>query len=1078
MSAQDDSSGEVEIYELSPFSVDAGDSQGYLATSTLSGTRIKSSLRDIASSISIYTQEFIADTAAVDAKDLLLYTTGTEVSGLGGSLVVVGGASSLKLELDGERFSPSPTTRLRGLAAAKNSRDNFDTLIPMDTYNIDRVTINRGANNVLFGLGSPAGIIDRSLVRPMSVNTTQFQTRTDKYGSLRTVWDVNRTFMDQKVNARIIALHDWREFRQNRAFDKNRRLYGALDIQLAENTLLRINSEFGDREGVPEILAPPYDRIAPFWNEGKPTQDVGTVSFNIFSEPRGGLYRVWDNPGLFSRSPNIVYDNGQVQVAYQTRASGGGLKGAVLDSSDPLYQGILDGKAAGVLGSEKAKPENYQPWMFTMLDQVDIARREGDELMSFARTPQNLDTSVFDYNNRSMTGRNDRITNKFKTYNLSLQQEFLDGDLGLELTRDYQEFDNATFAFARGGGTRNNTLNIDGNRVRLDGTPNSNFGRIFTSFRPSWDESESELETNRATVFYKFDADERLDGFWKWLGKHTFTGLFADTELNTRSSGGYQHTFTEDFGNAIGFRAKEMNIESNSLGGSVLYYLSDKVSDGASPPTGLNIQGLPDYLPLPGQVNVNPYVDAESRSFTSGAFDTYNYLEDKDVLRSRATLRNSNPESMALAWQSRWLNEHVVGTLGWRNDKFTRFDAGVPPRNALRTALISHDVYSLPTEPEVDADVDTFSWGVVGHAPQFVKDILPPGTDVSLHYATSENFSPNLTARNPFGGVYDVPRGVTNDFGATISILDNKIVARMTWYETDEENKADARLTSIYDWFFRNIPIQVYGNNDIADVEAANLAMPAQSIQEAYNWRFTTQPDGNLLLEGDSIGATDITTTTSKGFEIDLTANLTSNWRVSLNAAQQKASLTGTAQTAGDEVRRLIEEWDNNPAMHNVLVTPAESFFGANRLPLEIANFKRVLVEEGKNVDRLREWRINAITNYTFSDDTKLKGWGVGGAVRWQSENSIGADIINDPELGLVPDVSNPIWGPEDMKIDAWITYRTRLMDKIDWKIQLNVRNVLNDDDLVPIYWNPGGWPKSYALGKERDWYISSTFMF
>ncbi len=64
------------------------------------------------------------------------------------------------------------------------------------------------------------------------------------------------------------------------------------------------------------------------------------------------------------------------------------------------------------------------------------------------------------------------------------------------------------------------------------------------------------------------------------------------------------------------------------------------------------------------------------------------------------------------------------------------------------------------------------------------------------------------------------------------------------------------------------------------------------------------------------------------------------------------------------------------------------------------------------------------------------------------------------------------------MKVDAWITYQTRLMDKIDWKIKLNVRNVLNDDGLIPVFYNPGNRPKNYAIGKERDWFITSTFTF
>lgn len=53
---------EEERIELSPFQVTASEDMGYLATSTLAGTRIKSNIRDVGSTISIITKEFLEDT--------------------------------------------------------------------------------------------------------------------------------------------------------------------------------------------------------------------------------------------------------------------------------------------------------------------------------------------------------------------------------------------------------------------------------------------------------------------------------------------------------------------------------------------------------------------------------------------------------------------------------------------------------------------------------------------------------------------------------------------------------------------------------------------------------------------------------------------------------------------------------------------------------------------------------------------------------------------------------------------------------------------------------------------------------
>src|ERR1017187_2188074 len=60
--AQDAS--DEEVVSLSPFTVSSEEDHGYEASSTLAGTRMKTNLKDIASSISVVTKEFLQDTRA------------------------------------------------------------------------------------------------------------------------------------------------------------------------------------------------------------------------------------------------------------------------------------------------------------------------------------------------------------------------------------------------------------------------------------------------------------------------------------------------------------------------------------------------------------------------------------------------------------------------------------------------------------------------------------------------------------------------------------------------------------------------------------------------------------------------------------------------------------------------------------------------------------------------------------------------------------------------------------------------------------------------------------------------------
>jgi hypothetical protein len=78
-----DTRDEDEPTVLSPFVVDASEDKGsYRANSTLAGTRVRTDLKDVNSAIRVVTSQFLQDTGAKDAKDLLVYTPGSEIAGL------------------------------------------------------------------------------------------------------------------------------------------------------------------------------------------------------------------------------------------------------------------------------------------------------------------------------------------------------------------------------------------------------------------------------------------------------------------------------------------------------------------------------------------------------------------------------------------------------------------------------------------------------------------------------------------------------------------------------------------------------------------------------------------------------------------------------------------------------------------------------------------------------------------------------------------------------------------------------------------------------------------------------------
>src|SRR5690606_25224180 len=224
---QNAAAADDSVVTLSPFTVQSERDTGYRATGTLSGTRINTSLRDIAVSIQAITPDFLEDTGITSSTELLQYTTSTEVAGgAGGNFAGndLGTAAAIQTGDDNRRTEPT-TPRVRGLTNASTSRGLFPSVIPFDSYNISRVEINRGANSVLFGLGSPAGIINYNVNEAQWRNTNKIELKVDEYGTARQVLDVNRVLFDNKLAVRIVGLNDETKYQQEPSFRDDRRYF-------------------------------------------------------------------------------------------------------------------------------------------------------------------------------------------------------------------------------------------------------------------------------------------------------------------------------------------------------------------------------------------------------------------------------------------------------------------------------------------------------------------------------------------------------------------------------------------------------------------------------------------------------------------------------------------------------------------------------------------------------------------------------------------------------------------------------------------------------------------------------------
>jgi outer membrane receptor protein involved in Fe transport len=234
---------EEQVVKLSPFEVSTTRNVGYQATDTLAGTRIRTDLKDVGASISVLTKEFLEDIGATNSASLLEYTPNAQTAGVLGTYAGVGNATSV--DESGNLRAPASAQRLRGLAAADNARDFYITDIPWDSYNVDRVDILRGPNSILYGLGSPAGIVNNSTrSADFNGNRGEVQARTGSWGSNRASIDLNQQLLPNVLAIRVDGMWNDEKYEQKPAFQNDKRLYGALrfDPQLFKNRSRRSGS--------------------------------------------------------------------------------------------------------------------------------------------------------------------------------------------------------------------------------------------------------------------------------------------------------------------------------------------------------------------------------------------------------------------------------------------------------------------------------------------------------------------------------------------------------------------------------------------------------------------------------------------------------------------------------------------------------------------------------------------------------------------------------------------------------------------------------------------------------------------
>ncbi len=1174
-----------EVVVLSPFTVSSERDRGYQATDTLAGTRIRTDLADIGSAISVVTKEFMDDLGAVNNETLLAYTTNTEVSGPRGNFS--GAATGPTEANENAAFgNPNSANRIRGLTSADNTRNFFLSSVAWDSYNVSRVDLQRGPNAILFGLGSPAGVINGTTdAANFHRNRGEVGVRVDQFGSIRASLNYNHVLIPGELAVRAAILEDERKFRQDPAFQDDERHYIAASYRPKalnnRDTLFQISGNFenvNSRSNRPRTVTP-MDYITPFFipqsEGGQGGQTVNRLTYDtralVGGQPNPNYnFNSWLTSDFGVGGPMYIYNSAGSQPYWRVGQlvtegalnSAGVVQNPTATVTTPNT--LIHGGAFNPLTLEAfpthATEEGYPYAALGAYRQIGLS-----------------DPSIFDFYNKLLDGPNKGEWQDAKLAEISLENTFFRNRLGYSIAFFKEEaYRGQTNVIGSA-----NRIKIDVNEIDIEGNPNPNVGRAYVD-EPLFGGNSVEWvdrEALRAQIFGAYDFSENKSGWLgRLVGRQSVNAVYQSDEDSRHRRTMMLRAPTPDFENY----AALTGIVRTNWRFTPRYYLSGDLR-GRALNSGLNLSNVADNIipaggvhtiryfdttwappagVTPGQpwtppmhvpVNNNPYLfqsqnPANYVGWRNGTFTMVDSLDgtqaSMDYATRAAAKTQFDVESLVAVYQGYFLNNGLVLTYGWREDTYESRSVEAPFRlngagqsSADEGANVDPSVFSLnsPNAFRKRDKTNTTNWSAVAHVNRLLGERDPLPLNVSFSYNRGEAFAPVAGRLDGFGRELPTPAGKTEDIGVLLATKDNKYSLRVTKYETeialanspanidsqmfileqaisfpartlaiinDLQGQARENLLNTYTaapsdipstWtgtqpeYFREVIMPAYVDFlDQLDTKFTDFVnywtrtgalVPRQG--GPTNNVFTQRPATHRYTENQI----------SRGYEFEFTANPTPNWRIAVNASKSEAIRSDVPDAAFSEIIDFIDNaYRNTPAglmkvnisatSPNLAGTAVNATVRNNHWARFLGNVIYLRALNGQPQPEVREWRANVISNYSFSEGA-LRGVGVGGAYRYVSSGAIGFPYIQIPgEPDPTLDLNSPYKADAEHTFDLWLSYRRKLTDKIDWRIQLNVFNAFGKNEVVPLNTQVDGSPGMFRIREGRSWAITNTFSF
>ncbi|MEO7413345.1 MAG: TonB-dependent receptor [Opitutaceae bacterium] len=212
-----------EVIKLSEFSVSAASDRGYIASETMTGSRVKTKIIDLPYTVNVLTSEFLEDFGIFELSD---------------NIVQIGGFTGLDV---GGSFN------LRGFSSTSQLRDGFFRLGRYGSSNVDRIEIIKGSNAAIYGRTSPGGMMNMVSKQPKSRESEKLSFNYGNEGTQRvTLETAGPVYQGSlgKTSYILTGSYYQKEFDMDYARNRNQEYYLAASHDFNDGSNLFLSVEY------------------------------------------------------------------------------------------------------------------------------------------------------------------------------------------------------------------------------------------------------------------------------------------------------------------------------------------------------------------------------------------------------------------------------------------------------------------------------------------------------------------------------------------------------------------------------------------------------------------------------------------------------------------------------------------------------------------------------------------------------------------------------------------------------------------------------------------------------------------